>query len=58
MQNSFVLLKKRVLPMKKNYNLNTTVLTPKKATVDFLLSFSKSIAVIRTKKQSFVVSKN
>jgi len=44
--------------MKKNYNLNTTVLTPKKATVDFLLSFSKSIAVIRTKKQSFVVSKN
>jgi hypothetical protein len=44
--------------MKKNYNLENTVLTPKKATVDFLLSFSKSITVIRTKTQSFVVSKN
>ena len=44
--------------MKKNYNLKNTVLTPKKSTVDFLLSFSKSITVMRTKNKSFVVSKN
>ena len=44
--------------MKKNYNLNTPVLSPKKATIYFLLIFSKNIAVLRTKKQSFVVSKN
>ena len=44
--------------MKKNYNLKNSVLTPKKATIDFLLSFSKSMAVIRTKNKSFVVSKN
>jgi len=44
--------------MKKNYNLKNSVLTPKKDTIDFLLSFSKSMAVIRTKNKSFIVSKN
>jgi hypothetical protein len=44
--------------MKKNYNLKNTVLAPKKSTVDFLLSFSKSMVVMRTKTQSFVISKN
>lgn len=44
--------------MKKNYPLKNPILIPKKSTIDFLLSFSKSIAVIKTNHQRFIVSKN
>lgn len=44
--------------MKKIDTLNVKLLKPKKQTVDFLLSFSKSIEIMRGKSKSFVLSKN
>lgn len=44
--------------MKKNYPLKNSILMPKKSTIDFLLNFSKSIAVIKTNHQKFIISKN
>lgn len=44
--------------MKKNDTLHANTLKPKKQTVAFLLNFSKSIAVIRTRFKTQVVSKN
>jgi hypothetical protein len=44
--------------MKKNYSFKNEISTPKKATIDFLLNFSKSIFVIRTQNKNFIVSKN
>lgn len=44
--------------MKKNYSVKTSTLNPKKTTVDFLLNFSKSIAVITTKNKKYIISKN
>lgn len=44
--------------MKKNDTLNEKLLKPKKQTVDFLLRFSKSIAVLKTPYKSEVIAKN
>ena len=49
---------KQLLPMKKYYTLKKPYLSPKKTTIDFLLNFSKSIVVISSKNQNFIVSKN
>jgi len=44
--------------MKKNNILSVKVLKPKKQTIDFLLKFSQSLAVIETAGKNFLVSKN
>ncbi|WP_262493280.1 hypothetical protein [Kaistella palustris] len=44
--------------MKKNDTLNQNLLKPKRQTVDFLLSYSRSIAVLKTSGKSQTVSKN
>ena len=44
--------------MKNNYSLKTLVLKPKKSTVNFLLNFSKSIAVLTSNEKKFIISKN
>lgn len=44
--------------MKKIDTLNEKLLTPKKQTIDFLLSYSKSIAVLKSKTKNQIVSKN
>lgn len=44
--------------MKKNDTLNAKGILPKKSTVDFLLKFSKSIAIIPTREMSVAMLKN
>lgn len=44
--------------MKKNDTLNEKLLKPKKQIIDFLLSYSRSIAVLKTKSKNQIVSKN
>jgi len=44
--------------MKNNYSLKNPVLNPKKSTVNFLLNFSKSIAVLNSNQKKFIISKN
>lgn len=44
--------------MKKNDILKTKLLKPKKETIDFLLSFSKSIEVLKLNTKIHIVSKN
>lgn len=44
--------------MKNNYSLKNPVLNPKKSTVNFLLSYSKSIAVLTSNEKKFIISKN
>lgn len=44
--------------MKKNDLLKLSVLKPKRDTILLLLQFSKSLAVIKTKSKSYLVSKN
>lgn len=44
--------------MKKNNILSVKVLKPKKQTIDFLLKFSQSLAVVETAGKNFLVSKN
>ena len=44
--------------MKKLYTLNERLLTPKKQTIDFLLSYSQSIQVINLNSKIHIVSKN
>ena len=44
--------------MKKNDTLNEKLLKPKKQTIDFLLSYSKNLAVLKTKSKNLTVSKN
>lgn len=44
--------------MKKFDTLNKKLLKPRKQTVDFLLNFSKSTTVLKTKTKSIVISKN
>ena len=44
--------------MKKNDTLKTELLKPKKQTIDFLLSFSKSIEVLKFQSRIHLVSKN
>ena len=43
--------------MKKNDTLNENLLKPKRQTIDFLLSYSKSIAVLKTKTKNQIVPK-
>ncbi|GEM_PF-5220751 len=44
--------------MKKNNILPLKTFSPHKKTIDFLLKFSKSIAVIGNGEKKFLVSKN
>ncbi|SEF73753.1 hypothetical protein SAMN05421847_0776 [Halpernia humi] len=44
--------------MKNLDTLKAKILTPKKETVLFLLQFSKSITVIKSKNKKYLVSKN
>ncbi|MDN3606084.1 hypothetical protein [Kaistella yonginensis] len=44
--------------MKNNYTLNERQLRPKKQTIDFLLSYSKSIQAIKLKSKTYLVSTN
>lgn len=44
--------------MKKNDTIAVNVLIPKKQTIDFLLKFSKCIAVIEVGNRDHVVFKN
>lgn len=44
--------------MKKLDTLKAKKLKPKKSTVAFLLKFSKSIEIVRTPEETFIISKN
>ncbi|SHH82203.1 hypothetical protein SAMN05421866_3890 [Chryseobacterium oranimense] len=44
--------------MKKNDSLKVKTLKPKKQTIDFLLNYSKSLELVKTKSKNFHVSKN
>lgn len=44
--------------MKKNDTLKRENLKLKKETIAFLLSFSKSVEVLKTKNKSFPITKN
>ncbi|SEV83959.1 hypothetical protein [Kaistella antarctica] len=44
--------------MKNNYTLNERVLKPKKQTIDFLLSYSQSIQLLKLNSKIHIVSKN
>lgn len=44
--------------MKKNDSLKVKTLKPKKQTVDFLLSFSKNLEVVKTRNKNYPISKN
>lgn len=44
--------------MKKIDSLNKKILKPRKQTIDFLLSFSKSIDVIQIREKNYLISKN
>ena len=44
--------------MKKKKTKKNPILMPKKSTIDFLLNFSKSIAVLQKNNKKFIVSKN
>ncbi len=44
--------------MKKNDSLKVKTLKPKKQTIDFLLSYSKSLDVLKIKDKNYPVSKN
>ena len=44
--------------MKKIDTLNEKLLKPKKQTIDFLLSYSRSVGVLKTPTKTLVISKN
>ncbi|MDR6921664.1 hypothetical protein J2Y40_002513 [Chryseobacterium sp. 2987] len=44
--------------MKKNDSLKVKTLKPKKQTIDFLLNFSKSIEIVKSKGKSYPILKN
>jgi len=44
--------------MRKNDSLKATTLKPKKQTIEFLLSFSKSLEIVKTKTKDYPISKN
>lgn len=44
--------------MKKNDSLKVKTLKPKKQTIDFLLNFSKSLEVVKSKSKNYPISKN
>lgn len=44
--------------MKKNDSLKVKTLKPKKETIDFLLNYSKSLELVKSKSKNFPISKN
>ncbi|WP_262888175.1 hypothetical protein [Chryseobacterium gallinarum] len=44
--------------MKKNDSLKVKTLKPKKQTIDFLLNFSKSLEIVKSRSKNYPVSKN
>ncbi len=44
--------------MRKNDSLKVKALKPKKQTIEFLLSFSKSVEVVKTLGKNYPISKN
>lgn len=44
--------------MKKNDSLKVKTLKPKKQTIDFLLNFSKSLEIVKSKSTNYPISKN
>jgi hypothetical protein len=44
--------------MKKNDSLKVKTLKPKKETIDFLLNYSKSLEIVKTKTKNYPISKN
>lgn len=44
--------------MKKNDSLKVKTLKPKKQTIDFLLNFSKSVEIVKSKSKNYPISKN
>jgi hypothetical protein len=44
--------------MKKNDSLKVKTLKPKKETIEFLLNYSKSLEVVKTKTKNYPISKN
>jgi hypothetical protein len=43
--------------MKKNDSLKVKTLKPKKQTIDFLLNFSKSLEIVKSKSKNYPISK-
>jgi len=44
--------------MRKNDSLKVKTLKPKKQTIEFLLSFSKNLEIVKTKNKNYPISKN
>ncbi|WP_426274516.1 hypothetical protein ACN9MN_10215 [Chryseobacterium sp. S-02] len=44
--------------MKKNDSLKVKALKPKKETIEFLLNYSKSLEIVKTKAKNYPISKN
>lgn len=44
--------------MRKNDSLKVKTLKPKKQTIDFLLSFSKNLEIVKNKNKNYPISKN
>ncbi len=44
--------------MKKNDSLKVKTLKPKKQTIDFLLNFSKSMEIVKSKSKNYPILKN
>lgn len=44
--------------MKKIDLLSKKTLLPEKETINFILAFSKNVAVLKNKKKTFLISKN
>jgi hypothetical protein len=51
-------MSKDLLPMKKFDTLNEKLLKPRKQTIDFLLNYSKSLEIMKLKKENILVFKN
>ncbi len=44
--------------MKKNDSLKVKTLKPKKQTIYFLLNFSKSLEIVKSKSKNYPITKN
>ncbi|MDQ0592500.1 hypothetical protein QFZ37_000869 [Chryseobacterium ginsenosidimutans] len=44
--------------MRKNDSLKVKTLKPKKQTIEFLLSFSKNLEIVKSKNKSYPIFKN
>ncbi|MDR6465514.1 hypothetical protein SAMN06265171_107173 [Chryseobacterium rhizoplanae] len=44
--------------MKKNDSLKVKTLKPKKQTINFLLNFSKSLEIVKSKSKNYPILKN